>query len=182
MAHQQAIPVFQAAPQVPLQQVARTHPKQPGACFRCGMYGHLSRDRVTAAPMPQQLTTQMLQAQAAQWPQASQMPQAHTAPASVASAPRPPVRGGSHRWGPRRFTRRTRRCESMMRPGPRLTPAADATATTRAGSHARRDNQACHHNPNPNHSPNPNRSSSAGAPGEPGAAGDDPGTNDGTAI
>ena len=43
-----------------------------------------------------------------------------------------------------------------MRPDPRLTPAADATATTGAGSHARRDNQACHHNPNLNHNPNPN--------------------------
>ena len=90
MAHQQAIPIFQAAPQVPLQQVPRTHPGPPGACFRCGMHGHWSRDCVTAAPMPQQPTPQMLQAQAAQWPQASQMPQAHTAPASVASPPPPP--------------------------------------------------------------------------------------------
>ena len=70
----------------------------------------------------------------------------------------------------------------MMRPGPRLTPAADATATAGAGNHARHDSQACHHNPNPNHSPGCNPSSSASAPGEPGVAGDDPGTNDGTAI
>ena len=104
--------------------------------------------------MPQRLTPQMLQAQAAQWPQASQVPQAHTAPASVAlPPPPPPVWGGSHRWGPRRFTRRTRRGGSMMCPGPRLTPAADATATTGAGNHAQRDSQTCHHNPNPNHSP-----------------------------
>ena len=40
MAHQLVIPVLQAAPQVPLQQVARTHPGPPRACFRCGMYGH----------------------------------------------------------------------------------------------------------------------------------------------
>ena len=97
MAHQQAIPVFQAAPRVPLHQVARTHLGPPGACFRCGMYGHWSRDCVTAAPIPQQLTTQMLQAQAAQWPQASQMTRAQTAPASVASAP--PRTGGVHTGG-----------------------------------------------------------------------------------
>ena len=97
-------------------------------------------------------------------------------------APPPPYGGGSHRWGPRRFTRCTRLGDSMMRPGPRLTPAADATATTGAGNHARRDSQACHHNPHPSHRPHPNPSSSAGAPGEPGAAGEDPGTNDGTAM
>ena len=91
MAHQQAIPVFQAAHQVPLQQMARTHPGPPGACFRCGMYGHWSRDCATAAPIPQQLAIQMLQAQIAQWPQATQVPQANTAPASVASAPPPPL-------------------------------------------------------------------------------------------
>ena len=44
--------------------------------------------------MPQRLTPQMLQAQAAQWPQASQVPQAHTAPASVALPPPPPRVGG----------------------------------------------------------------------------------------
>ena len=123
----------------------------------------------------------MLHAQGAQWPQASQVPQAHTAPASVTSPP-PPVQGGSHRWEPRRFTRRSQRGDSMMRPGPRLTLAADATATTGAGNHARRDSQACHHNPNPNHSPQPNPSSSADAPAKPGATGDDPDTNEGTAI
>ena len=98
MAHQQTIPVFQAAPHVPLQQVTRTHPGPPGACFRCRMYGHWSRDCVTAAPMPQQLTPQMLRTQAAHWPQAPQMPQAHTAPASVASPPPPPY-GGVHTGG-----------------------------------------------------------------------------------
>ena len=43
----------------------------------------------------------------------------------------------------------------MMRPGPRLTPAADAKATTGDGGRAPHNRQACHHNPNPNHSPNP---------------------------
>ena len=62
MVHQQAIPAFHASPQVPLQQVTRAHPGPPGACFRCGMYGHWSRDCATAACIPQQLTTQMLQA------------------------------------------------------------------------------------------------------------------------
>ena len=146
------------------------------------MYGHWSTECATAAPIPQQLTTQMLQAQTAQWPQAMQVPHAHTAPASVASAPPPPVQGGSHRWGPPPFTLCTRRGDSMMRPGPRLTPAADCKATTGAGSRALHDRQACHHDPDPNHSPNPNRSSSANAPGEPGATRDDLGANDGTAI
>ena len=162
--------------------MARTHPGPPGARFRCRMYGHWSRDSATAAPIPQQLTTQMLQAQTAQWPQATQIPQAHTAPVSVASAPPPPIRAGSHRGGPRPFTRRTRRGDNMMRPGPRLTPAADAKATAGAGSRAPHDRQDCHHNPKPNHSPNPNPSSSANAPGEPGATRDDLGANDGTSI
>ena len=70
----------------------------------------------------------------------------------------------------------------MMRPAPRLTPAADAKATTEAGSRAPHDSQACHHNPNPNHSPNPNPSSSSSTPGEPGATRDDLGANDSVAI
>ena len=48
-----AVPVFQAAPQVPLQQMTHTHPGPPGACFRCGMFGHWSRHCATAAPMQQ---------------------------------------------------------------------------------------------------------------------------------
>ena len=97
--------------------------------------------------------------------------------------PPPLVRGGgSHRWGPQPVTRRTQRGDSMMRPGPRITPAADAKATTGACSRAPHDRQECHHNPNPNHSPNPNPSSSANAPGELGATGDDLGTNNGIAI
>ena len=91
--HRQTIPVFQAAPQVPLQQVTRTHPGPPGAFLRCGLYGQWSRDCVTAAPMPQQLTPQMVQVQAAQRPQAPQVPRAHTAQASVASPPPPRTRG-----------------------------------------------------------------------------------------
>ena len=87
MAHQQAIPIFQTAPQVPLQQMARTHRGPSGVCFRCEMYGHWSRDCATAAPIPQELTTLMLQAQAAQRPQATHVPRAHTASASVASPP-----------------------------------------------------------------------------------------------
>ena len=70
----------------------------------------------------------------------------------------------------------------MMHPGPRLTPAADAKATTGAGSRAPHNRQECHHNSNPSLSPNSNPSSSANAPGEPGATGDDLGANDGTAI
>ena len=102
------------------------------------------------------------------------------------SPPPPPVPGGSHKWGPRPFTRRTRWGDGMMRPGPRLTPAADAKATSGAGSRAPHDRQECHHNPNPNpnpnHSPNPNPSSSANVPGEAGATGDDLRANDGTGI
>ena len=99
-----------------------------------------------------------------------------------------PYGGGLHRWGPRPFTRSTRRGDIMMRPGPRLAPGANAKATTGAGSRAPHDRQECQHNPNPNpnpnpnHNSNPNSSSSANAPGEPGATGDDLGANDGTPI
>ena len=120
----------------------------------------------------------MLQAQTAQWPQAVNVPKAHTTPASVALAP--PRTGGSHRWGPRPFTRRTGRAASMMCPGPRLTHAADAKATTGIGSRAPQDKPACH--PNHSHSPNPNPSSSTDTPGEPEGAGDDISANDGTTI
>ena len=85
-----------------------------------------------------------------------------------------PARGGSHSRGPRPSTRRTRRGVSMMRPGPRLTRAADAKATIGAGNRALDDRPACHPNLDPR--------SSTGAPGEPEGAADDIGANDGTAI
>ena len=132
--------------------------------------------------MPQQLSPQMLQAQAAHTATGITSAASPHGPGLGGLAPPPPVQGVSHRWGPGRFTRRTRRGDRMMRPGPSFTLAEHAMATTGAGNHARRASEACHHNPNPSHSPQPNPSSSADAAAEPGATGDDPDTNDRTAI
>ena len=43
-----------------------TPPVPPGACFRCRMFGHWSKDYATTAPIQHQVTTQMLEAQTAQ--------------------------------------------------------------------------------------------------------------------
>ena len=113
-----AAPVFQAAPQV-----KRTHRGPPGACFTCGMFGHWSKDCATAASMQQQLAAQMLWAQTAEWPQAMNVPQAHTAPASVASAPPPPPHGGGVHTGggPSLYTAHTTG-RQYYTPGPRPYP------------------------------------------------------------
>ena len=179
-----AVAVFQAAPQVPLQQMARTHPGPPGACFRCGMFGHWSRDCATAAPMQQQLRTEMLQEPTAQWPQAMNIPQAHTAPASVASAP--PRTGGFTQVGAHTiYTAHTtgRQCDAS---GPPPYPCSICQ-----GNHwswqpclARRANIP----PQPQFpqqsqpQPQPQPSSSTDAPAGPKDDADDIGANNGTAT
>ena len=95
MAHQQAFPVFQAAPQVPLQQMARTHVAHRGHASGAECAG---TGLETVRQRPPSHNISRPQAQTAQWPQATNVPQARTAPASVASASAPPY-GGVHSGG-----------------------------------------------------------------------------------